>query len=176
MKSSIHQIIEAILFSTGEPVEVKEISDALEIESAEVIRAINELSDKYDKEKSGLKILKIDSSYQMCSREDYYEFVKKVCEPKRRAPLSSATLETLSIVAYNQPITKSKIELIRGVDSSGSVLRLVERGLIEESCRLDAPGRPILYVTTKEFLRCFGLNSISDLPDLELLEEKVSAE
>jgi segregation and condensation protein B len=168
-KRNMQQIIEAILFSSGEPVSAHEIAAALDTDDNEVIKAITLLSNKYDIDERGIRIIRIDDAYQMCSREDYYDHIVKICEPRRQAPLSSAALETLSIIAYNQPITKSKIEQIRGVDSSGSVFRLVERGLIEEAGRLDTPGRPILYATTKEFLRCFGLNSLSDLPDLGLI-------
>ena len=117
-------------------------------------------------EKRGFKIIKIEDSYQMCSREDYYDQIRAVTQPRRKQGLSMAALETLSIIAYNQPITRSRVEFIRGVDCTGSIARLCERGLIDEVGRMDTPGKPILYGTTDEFLRCFGLESISELPEL----------
>lgn len=168
----LESMIEAILFGVGEAVSLQEIAKATETDEETVRRVVNLLSDKYDADKRGIKIIQLESSYQMCSREDYHEYIRKVIEPKRQQPLSGAALETLTIIAYNQPITRSRVDFIRGVDSAGSVYRLLERGLIEEVGRLEAPGRPILYGTTLEFLRVFGLKSLDDLPKPEELVQK----
>lgn len=159
--------VEAILFGAGDAVPADEIAEALEITLDQAEKVISALAKKYDDEKRGIKIIRLEQAYQMCSREDYYDVIRTITEPRRQQALSSSALETLSIIAYNQPITRSRIELIRGVDSSYSVARLLERGYIDEAGRLEAPGRPILYVTTEEFLRCFGLSSLSDLPEPE---------
>lgn len=156
--------VEAVLYGAGESVTTAELASAMEIDIPAVRQIVIRLMEKYEKEERGLKIIMLGDAFQMCTREKYADYVRKVTEPKRRRGLSSAALETLSVIAYNQPITKSRVELIRGVDSSYSILKLTERGLIEESGRLDAPGRPILYVTTEEFLRCFGLSSLESLP------------
>ncbi|MBQ7032179.1 MAG: SMC-Scp complex subunit ScpB [Clostridia bacterium] len=157
---------EAVLFGAGESVTVAELAQALEIEVPAARQIVVRLAEQYERESRGLKIITLGDAFQMCTREEYAECVRKVTEPKRRRGLSSSALETLSVIAYNQPITKSRIEMIRGVDSSYSVLKLTERGLIDEAGRLDAPGRPILYVTTEEFLRCFGLTSLEALPQV----------
>ena len=159
MKNELVHTAEAVLFSVGDSVTVAELAEALEVDIAAARETVLE--------KRGLKIIEIGDAFQMCSREEYAENVRRVTEPKNRRGLSTSALETLSVIAYNQPITKSKIELIRGVDSSYSILKLTERGLIDEGGRLDAPGRPILYITTEEFLRCFGLISLENLPKIE---------
>ncbi len=158
---------EAVLFGAGESVTVAEMAAALEIEKAAARQIVTRLQSQYEEEKRGIKIITLDDAFQMCTREEYGEAVRKVVEPKKRQGLSSSALETLSVIAYNQPITKSRVEMIRGVDSSYSILRLAERGFIEEGGRLDAPGRPILYKTTEEFLRCFGLSSLDALPPID---------
>ena len=163
---NIECALEAILFSLGEAVEIEKLAEALEVREDEVIEAVKTLSKKYEKEARGLKIIEIENSVQMCSNPEYYEGIKRVTQIKKQAGLSSAALETLSIIAYNQPVTKATIEFIRGVDCTYSVTRLVERGFIDELGRAETPGRPILYGTTVEFLRCFGLKSLDDLPPL----------
>ena len=115
-----------------------------------------------------LKIIEIDEGYQICSRPEYYVFIQEILGEQRRQALSNAAMEALAIVAYKQPITRGQVEYIRGVNSDGAMNRLVERNLIEESGRLDAPGRPILYKTTQNFLRCFGLKTPEDLPLVDL--------
>ena len=167
MKRELECRAEAVLFGAGESVSAVELADALEVDVPAARETVLRLAERYEEEKRGLKIIVLGDAYQMCSREEYAEFVRRVTEPKRRKGLSSSALETLSIIAYNQPITKSRIELIRGVDSTYSILKLTERGLIDEAGRLDAPGRPILYITTEEFLRCFGLSSLENLPEVE---------
>lgn len=173
MKRELECRVEAVLFGAGESVTLAELSEALEIDIPAARETVLRLLERYDSEKRGLKIIALGDAYQMCSREEYGDFVRRVTEPKRRKGLSPSALETLSVIAYHQPITKSRVELIRGVDSSYSILKLTERGLIDEAGRLDAPGRPILYVTTEEFLRCFGLPSLEALPQVDsgLIEE-----
>ena len=164
---NIECALEAILFSLGEEVEIEKLAEALEVHEDEIKEAVKVLGKRYEEENRGIKIIEIENAVQMCSNPEYYEGIKRVTQIKKQAGLSSAALETLSIIAYNQPITKSRIELIRGVDSTYSILKLTERGLIDEAGRLDAPGRPILYITTEEFLRCFGLSSLENLPEVE---------
>ena len=155
---------EAVLFGAGESVTAAEMAGALGIDTAAARQIVMRLAESYDAENRGVKIIMLDDAFQMCTREAYASCVRLVIEPKRKKELSSSALETLSVIAYHQPITKSRVEMIRGVDSSYSVLKLMERGLIDEAGRLDAPGRPILYKTTEEFLRCFGLASLEALP------------
>ena len=170
---NIECALEAVLFSLGEAVEIERLAEALEVREDEVKNAFKNLQEKYDKENRGIKLIEIENSVQMCSNPDYFECIKRVTQIKKQAGLSSAALETLSIIAYNQPVTKGTIEFIRGVDCTYSVTRLLERGFIDELGRAETPGRPILYGTTMEFLRCFGLKSLEDLPPLpekEILE------
>ncbi len=159
---------EAVLFGAGESVSCAELAAALEIDIPAARQTVLRLAGRYEEENRGVKIITLGDAFQMCTREAYADCVRKVTEPKRRRGLSPSVLETLSVIAYHQPITKSRVEAIRGVDSSYSMLKLAERGLIDEAGRLDAPGRPILYVTTEEFLRCFGLTSLEELPQVEI--------
>ena len=159
------------MFSLGEEVEIEKLAEALEVHEDEIKEAVKVLSERYEKESRGIQIIEIENSVQMCSNPEYYEGIKRVTQIKKQAGLSSAALETLSIIAYNQPVTKATIEFIRGVDCTYSVARLVERGFIDELGRADTPGRPILYGTTVEFLRCFGLKSLEDLPPLPERQE-----
>ena len=158
--------IEAILFSSGEPVETEKIAQALEIESDTVHKLIDNLSVQYDDRQSGLQIIKLGDKYQMITRSDFSEYVRRVLEVKKNAPLSQAAFEVLAVVAYNQPVTKAFVEQVRGVDCSGVVNTLCQKGLLEEKGRLDLPGRPLLYGTTDEFLRCFSVSSLDELPSL----------
>lgn len=176
---NIECALEAILFSLGEAVEIEKLAEALEVREDEVSEAVKTLSKKYEKEARGIKIIEIENSVQMCSNPEYFEGIKRVTQIKKQSGLSSAALETLSIIAYNQPVTKATIDFIRGVDCTYSVARLVERGFIDELGRAETPGRPILYGTTMEFLRCFGLKSLDDLPPLpekEIPEEEKPAD
>lgn len=162
--------VESILFASGEPIERKKIAEVLEIDPERVDQIIEELKESYRNENRGFEILKLEQTYQMCSSPYYGEITKKALDHRRNTPLSNAALEILSIVAYNQPVTKAYVEQIRGVDCFYGINALVEKGLIEEKGRLDAPGRPWLYGTTADFLRCFGLKSLEELPDLPRLE------
>lgn len=164
--NSLKYAVEAILFANGSPISAQHIADCLEIEISAVHELISELMAEYEADERGMKIVRLLDSYQMCSNSAYSEYVRRALDKRRNTPLSNAALEILSIVAYNQPVTKSYIEQIRGVDCFYGINSLVEKGLLEEKGRLDAPGRPILYGTTMEFLRVFGINELGDLPTL----------
>ena len=171
MTRSIGGIIESMLFAAGEPLDAAIIAESLDISEAEVISELEEINAFYRENRRGFKVLEIEGSFQLCTVEENFKYIQGISMPRRKQSLSPAALETLSIVAYNQPVTRGSIEYIRGVNSDGSVNKLIERGLIEEGGRLNAPGRPILYVTTPEFLRSFGLHSLSELPDIDSSEE-----
>lgn len=171
---NIECALEAVLFSLGEAVEIEKLAEALEVKEEEIKEAGIALQKKYDEERRGIKIIEIENSFQMCSNPEYFEGIKRVTQIKKQAGLSSAALETLSIIAYNQPVTKGTIEFIRGVDSTYSVTRLLERGFIDELGRAETPGRPILYGTTTEFLRCFGIKSLEELPPLPEKQNPIS--
>ncbi len=170
-------IIEGILFAAGDPVDIERISDILDIDIKSTRAVLTALSDKYDEEKRGLKIIRLEDSYQMCTRGEYNEYISRLAEPRRMQTLSNAAMEVLSIVAYKQPVTRAVIEQIRGVSCDTLVNRLLERNLIQEIGRLDTPGRPMLFGTNDEFLRCFGISSVTELPDYEKISsEQISLE
>lgn len=164
---NIKYAIEGILFAAGEPVKAAKLAAVLETDIDTVKEAVEDLKKEYEKEHRGFAIIDILEGYQICSRPEYYTYIQEILGEQRKQPLSNAAMEALAIIAYKQPITRGQIEHIRGVNSDGCVNRLYERGLIEESGRLDAPGRPILYRTTDNFLRCFGLTNSQDLPPLD---------
>lgn len=168
---NILSALEAMLFAAGDPVEAVKLSEVLEIDLETVTKMLGHLSALYDERGSGLMLIKIDNKYQLCTREQYSEEVRKLLEIKKNTPLSNAAFEVLAIVAYNKTVTRAFIEQVRGVDCSGSIASLVQKGLIEEKGRLDLPGRPLIYGTTDRFLRCFSLNSLEDLPELPKTEE-----
>lgn len=161
---NIKYAIEGILFAAGEPVKASKLAVVLDTDVDTVKNAVDELKSEYNENKRGFNIIDILDGYQICSRPEYYAYIQEILGEQRNQPLSNAAMEALAIIAYKQPITRGQIEHIRGVNSDGCVNRLYERGLIDEAGRLDAPGRPILYVTTDTFLRCFGLSSPSELP------------
>ena len=161
---NIKYAIEGILFAAGEPVKASKLAVVLDSDIDTVKNAVDELKNEYNENKRGFSIIDIMDGYQICSRPEYYAYIQEILGEQRNQPLSNAAMEALAIIAYRQPITKGQIERIRGVNSDGCVNRLYERGLIDEAGRLDAPGRPILYVTTDTFLRCFGLSSPDELP------------
>ena len=142
------------------------IADALELDIETVTAALWELSNLFDERESGICLLRLGSKYQLCSRVEYAQQIRSVLDIKKNTPLSPAAFEVLAVVAYNQPVTKAYVEQIRGVDCSGVISTLCQRGLLEEKGRLDLPGRPLLYGTTPDFLRCFCLSSLADLPEL----------
>ena len=156
--------IEAILFTMGESVEAEKIAVAIEHDVDTTVRIIHNMMDKYENEDRGIKIIELEGSFQLCTKEEYYDNLIRICSQPRRYALTDAALETLSIIAYKQPVTKIEIEKIRGVNSDRSVNKLVELELVKEVGRLDAPGRPMLFGTTEEFLRTFGVGSIDELP------------
>ena len=167
--TQIEAMLQAMLFASGESVPVKRLAEVLEISETKTFSILEAMKNKYDSDPAfGIRLVQLEDSYQLSTKREYYECVRNLTERKRKASLTNAGLEVLSIVAYNQPITRSSIEFIRGVNSDGPLNNLISAGLIEEVGRLDAPGRPILFGTGEEFLRCFNLTSISQLPDVEL--------
>lgn len=163
--------IEAMLFASGDPVEASKLAEVLDIDIETVEKMLGHLSALYDERVLGLMIIRIDNKYQICTREKYSEEVRKLMEIKKNTPLSNAAFEVLAVIAYNKTVTRSFIEQVRGVDCSGPISSLVQKGLIEEKGRMDLPGRPLIYGTTDRFLRCFSLNSLEDLPDLPKNDE-----
>ena len=163
--------LEAMLFAAGDPVEASKLAEVLDIDIESVTKMLGHLGALYDERESGLMLIKIDNKYQLCTREKHSEEVRKLLEIKKNTPLSNAAFEVLAIIAYNKTVTRSFVEQVRGVDCSGPISSLVQKGLIEEKGRLDLPGRPLIYGTTDRFLRCFSLNSLDDLPELPKTEE-----
>lgn len=163
-------IIEAMLFASGRPVKIAEIMEILEISRKEVELILQQMRLEYE-EKSGMEIIKINDTYQMCTKKELYEYIYPLIDNRAKPNLSSAALETLAIIAYNPNITRAEIESVRGVNSDGTMYKLLEYGLIEESGKSDAPGRPMMYKTTDEFLKVFGYSSRDKLPDLPKVEE-----
>lgn len=163
-KGFLVNALEAVLFAGGDPVEIEKLAQLFDITKIEVALVAQELEERLKKKDSSFELCYLDDALQLCTKQKYGDYVQKFLEIKRTAPISKAALEALSVVAYKQPVTRGYIEQVRGVDCSGIITTLLQRGLIEECGRLDAPGRPILYQTTKNFLRSFGLNSIEDLP------------
>jgi segregation and condensation protein B len=166
----IKAAIESILFTMGEAVESSRIAEALQITNKMAIRLLRELMEKYNNDNSGINIIELDKSYQMCSNPKYYESLIKLCHVPKKHNLTDVMLETLAIVAYKQPVTRQEIEAIRGVKSDFAVNKLIEYNLICELGRKDVPGRPILFGTTEDFLRCFGVSNAAELPAID--EEK----
>lgn len=169
-RKELESALEAILFASGEPVQVDRICVALDIDRPTVEQLLQKLMDYYAYERRGIRLLKIDDSWQLCSAPDYAETIRKAFEIRKPAKLSQPALEVLTIIAYYQPTTRAYVDQIRGVDSSYTVGLLLERHMIEECGTLQVPGRPRLYRTTKEFLRAFHLSSLEDLPEMPGLE------
>ena len=162
----LQSAIEAILFTMGDSVELGKIAAAVEHDEDTVRKIIHQMMDKYEEEDRGVRIVELENSFQMCTKPEMYEYLIRVARQPRKYVLTDVLLETLSIVAYKQPVTKLEIEKIRGVKSDHAVNKLVEYNLVCEAGRLDAPGRPLLFGTTEEFLRRFSIHSIEDLPGL----------
>ncbi len=169
-RTELERVIEAILFAAGEPVETNRIALAAECDPDEVDAAAKSLMDRLSYDRRGLRVIKLEKAYQMCSSVEMSSYITKALETRKPPKLSASQLETLTIVAYYQPATKAYIEQIRGVDSSYSVSALLNKRLIEECGRLNVPGRPILYRTTPDFLRTFGLSSLDELPEIEKMQ------
>lgn len=162
----IESIIEAILFTMGESVEASRIAKVIEHDVETTRKIIHNMMDRYEEEDRGIRIIELEDSFQMCTKKEMYEYLIKIAKQPRRYNLSDVVLETLSIVAYKQPVTRQEIERIRGVKSDHAVNKLVEYDLIQEVGRLDVPGRPILFGTTEEFLRRFNVQSADELPGI----------
>lgn len=163
-KGYLVNALEAVLFAGGEPVTFDRLAQIFDITKHEVGVVVDELEKRLNAKDSSFQLCRVGDAVQLCTKREYAEPVQKLLEIKRTAPISKAALEALAIVAYKQPVTKTYIEQVRGVDCTGIIATLIQRELIEECGRLDAPGRPILYQTTPGFLRCFGLESLEDLP------------
>lgn len=159
-------MLEAVLFAIGEPIEIERLCVALELDEIVVVDALTKLQQKYESEEYGICLLKLDNKYQLCTKKVFADEIRSVIEIKKNAPLSQAAFEVLAIIAYNQPVTKAFVEQIRGVDCSGVISTLCQKSLIEEKGRLDLPGRPLIYGTTPEFLRCFCISSLDELPPI----------
>lgn len=163
----LQSAIEAILFTMGDSVELDKLASAIEHDEETTKRLIHNMMDRYEAEDRGIRIIELDHAYQLCTKKEMYEYLIRVAKQPKRYVLTDVLLETLSIIAYKQPVTKLEIEKIRGVKSDHAVNKLVEYGLVEETGRLDAPGRPLLFGTTEEFLRRFSVHSLDDLPVLD---------
>ncbi|MCI8342071.1 MAG: SMC-Scp complex subunit ScpB [Firmicutes bacterium] len=165
--SELESVVEAILFISGDAVKVSVIAEAISMDKATTRAIINSLAEKYETEERGVRILEIEDAYQMCTAANCFDYIRSVYKSTKRQGLTQSLLETLAIVAYKQPVTKAQIEEIRGVSAEHAVNKLVERGLVCEVGRQEAPGRPILFGTTQEFLRYFGFSSVKELPELD---------
>ena len=159
-------IIEAMLFAAGREVKITEIMNVLEIGAEDIDRIVNNMKIKYESENSGIEIIKIEDSYQLCTKKELYEYIYPLLDNRAKPTISGAALETLSIIAYNPKITRAEIEAIRGVSSDGTIYKLLEYNLIEEAGRLDAPGRPTMFKVTSNFMKMFGVSSLDELPEL----------
>lgn len=172
----IEATIEAVLFAMGEAVDVEKIAAAIGHDRETTRRLVHQMMDRYNSREGGMEIIELEDSFQLATRREYYEALIRVAKQPRKYVLTDVQLEVLSIVAYKQPVTRQEVEKIRGVNSDHALNRLVEYGLVEEAGRLDAPGRPVLFGTTEEFLRNFGVRSAKELPSIrpELMEEMKS--
>lgn len=172
IKPKLKSAIEAMLFVSGEPISDREIINNLEVETRLVHSVIKEMIQEYEMDNRGIRLIEINGGYQLVTKEENSDYIQKLLKKNRKHSLSQASIESLAIIAYKQPITRIDIDEIRGVKSESALQRLVERSLIREVGRLEVPGRPILYGTTDEFLRQFGLKTIKELPSIDLYEEK----
>ena len=167
MKFSKEQsIIESMLFAAGREITVKEITNILEISADDVEKIMMSMKAQYEENNSGIELIKVEDAYQLCTRKEYYEYIYPLFDNRAKPNISTAALETLSIIAYNPRITRAEIEAIRGVNVDGTVYKLLEYDLIEEAGKLDAPGRPITYRVTGKFMKLFGISSLDELPEL----------
>lgn len=166
----IEAVIEGLLFAAGDLMPLDKISEIIEVDKKTTRLILNNMVVNFQSSKRGIILREINNGYQLCTRPEHHEYIKRLFEPRQKQGLSQAAFETLAIIAYNKPITKAKIEQIRGVNSDSAVTRLLERNLIKEAGRMDSPGKPVLYETSEEFLRSFGFKSLADLPRLEMNE------
>ena len=175
-QNDLQRALMAVLFSAGEPVAASRLAESLQVDESEIHRECEALISALSYHRSGIRIVKLEDAYQMCSSAEMAEYVTKTLETRKPPKLSPSQLETLTVIAYYQPATKAYVETIRGVDSAYSVSALLTKKLIRECGRLNVPGRPILYETTPDFLRVFGLESLADLPDIEKVDIAVKKE
>ncbi len=169
-------VVEAIMFAYGEPISIEKLAEASQIDRDTTAKLVSQLERRYNVQGSGLRIIRLNNTFQIATRPETAPYVKAALDNYRQTPLSQAAMECLAIIAYNQPVTKGFVEQIRGIDSSSVVNTLVDRGLVEEAGRLELPGRPVAYRTTDTFLRCFGITSLADLPPLPTSEGQMSLE
>ena len=166
-QDKVKGILEAILFTMGESVPINRLAEVMEMEAEDLRRILTQMQEDYRQDSRGITLIELEDAWQICTKIETYEYVKKlVSQPKKRS-LTDVMLETLSIIAYKQPVTKQEIEAIRGVKCDFAVNKLVEYNLVKELGRKNTIGRPIVFGTTEEFLRCFGVSSITDLPDID---------
>lgn len=159
-------VIEAVLFTMGESVEINKLADVIEEDVKTTKEILQDMAQRYEEEDRGIALTQFDSAVQLCTKSDMYEYLIKIAKAPRRMVLTDTVIETLSIIAYKQPVTRIEIERVRGVSCDHAINKLLEYGLITELGRLDAPGRPLLFGTTEQFLRSFGVKSLEDLPEL----------
>ena len=164
--SELIRAVEAVIFASGEPISNAKLAEIFEVTFKQAEKLALNAMEHILEANLGFAIIKLEDSYQIVSKKEYAEYIKRALEIKKKTPLSSAALEVLAVVAYNQPVTKAFVEQVRGVDCSGVISTLLEKNLIEERGRLELPGRPLLYGTTKNFLRCFSISSLEELPEL----------
>lgn len=162
----IKSIIEAILFAAGRQVNIKELMISLELPKDDLENIIASMQEEYKEQNRGIEIIKVDESYQLCTKKELYEYIYPILDKRSKPNLSNAALETLAIIAYNPKITRAEIEAIRGVNVDACIYKLLEYGLIQEAGKADLPGKPMTYITTNEFLKMFGYTSLNDLPEL----------
>ena len=175
-QNDLQRALMAVLFAAGEPVAASRLTESLQVDESEIHRECEALISALSYHRSGIRIVKLEDAYQMCSSAEMAEYVTKTLETRKPPKLSPSQLETLTVIAYYQPATKAYVETIRGVDSAYSISALLTKKLIRECGRLNVPGRPILYETTPDFLRVFGLESLADLPDIEKVDIAVKKE
>ena len=185
----IKAIIEAILFSCGRTVEMRELITTLEIPEEDIIQIIQNMQEEYKRENRGIEIIKMEKGYTLCTKKEYYDYIYPLFDNRAKPNISNAAMETLAIIAYNPKITRAEIESIRGVNSDATIYKLLEYNLIEEAGKSDAPGKPTVYQTTEEFLKTFGISNLDELPELpkykideneqividDIIEEKMEA-
>ena len=175
-RDELVQAVEAMIFASGRPVSAKAISEILEVETKEIEEAINVLKEKLVERNSGVQIIKVNDTYQFATLEKFYAYICKLLDNRPKPTLSQAALEVLSIVAYNQNTTRAEIERVRGVSSDSALNKLIEYNLVEEAGKMNAPGRPMMYKTTEDFLKMFGYTSLKDLPELPNIKEALGEE
>ena len=165
-------VIEAVLFSMGDSVSVSTLAEIIEAKPSEVKKIVYDMKEKMDAEDRGVTITELDGAFQMCSKADMYEYLIDITKNERKYTLTDTVLETLSIIAYKQPVTRADVEKIRSVDCSHAINKLMELDLVKELGRMDAPGRPILFGTTEQFLRSFGVKSLEELPEMSQVQRE----